>query len=78
MENWIGTLSPDLFWDVDQAAVDPAINARWLVERVLQRGRWKDWQKVSAHYGKARLSALRSDLRVDAKSAHFLELYCES
>jgi squalene cyclase len=77
MESLLQTLSADLFWDVDRDSVDPDKQARWLVERVLERGRWEDWLAIRHYYGKACLAALSPTLRVDAKSAHFLKLYCE-
>ena len=78
MEPWLRNLSGELFWDVDRATVDPENHARWLLERVLQRGRWEDWLAVRDHYGKEGLAAIRPELRLDARSANFIKLYCGS
>lgn len=69
-------LSSELFWDVSRKEVDPERHERWLMERVLRRGRWEDWLLIRAHYDKTRLINLSPELRLDPKSAHFLELYC--
>ena len=76
MDTLVGQLSPGLFWDVDQKKVDTKKNARWLVERVLQRGTWEDWLLLRDLYGKTELRLLAPRLKLDAKSANFLELYC--
>ena len=76
MDKLVGQLSPVLFWDVDQRGVDTKKNARWLVERVLQRGTWEDWLLLRKLYGKAELRLLAPRLKLDAKSANFLRLYC--
>ena len=76
METWISELSSELFWDVSLEAIDPVVHERWLIERVIQRGRWEDWLLLSAHYDKSRLLKLSPLLRLDPKSKHFIELYC--
>jgi len=76
MELWVNSLSAELFWDVLQKEVDPDHHERWLVERVLLRGRWEDWLLVREHYSKNKLFTLLPELRLDAKSEHFLRLYC--
>ena len=47
-------LSEHLFWDVDRSSIDLERHVRWLVKRVLEYGRWRDWQTIVAHYGKPR------------------------
>ncbi len=76
MDKLVGQLSPYLFWDVDQKEVDTKKNARWLVERVLQRGTWEDWLLLRDLYGKTELRLLAPRLKLDAKSANFLRLHC--
>jgi hypothetical protein len=75
MESWVNSLSSYLFWDVPREGVDPDRHARWLVERVLQRGRWEDWLIIRKYYDKSQLLDLKPQLRIDPKTAHFLELY---
>ena len=57
------TLSDHLFWDVDRSGVDPERHGAWLVKRVLEYGRWRDWQTLVAHYGKPDLSEKVTHLR---------------
>jgi len=76
MDHWISNLSPELFWDVLQEKVDPEKHEKWLIERVLQRGRWEDWLLLKTHYDKPKLRSLSSKMRLDPKSAHFLKRYC--
>ncbi|MDA3938566.1 MAG: hypothetical protein PF693_04555 [Spirochaetia bacterium] len=76
MKSWINNLSPELFWDVSRKEVDPERNERWLIERVLQRGKWEDWLLIRSHYNKTRLLDLSPKLKLDPKSANFLRLYC--
>jgi hypothetical protein len=78
MNNWIKELSPDLFWDVDISSVNPESHAVWLLERILQRGRWEDWIQAKNHYGKSVLASYLPKLKLDGKSRHFLTLYCDS
>ncbi len=76
MDSWINNLSPELFWDVLQSEINPEKHERWLVERVLQRGRWEDWLLVRANYGKNRLRNLSPQLKLDPKAENFLKIYC--
>jgi hypothetical protein len=65
MQSWVQKLSPDLFWDVNPSGINADTHARWLLERVLERGRWEDWLAVREHYGKDILRDIASTLRVD-------------
>ena len=76
MKTCISRMSPQLFWDTDPEIVDTDKNARWLIERVMQRGSWEDWLLLSERYGKDGLRRLLPTLRIDAKSANFLKKYC--
>jgi len=76
MKSWVEKLSSDLFWDVLRDEVDPEKHKRWLIERVVQRGRWEDWEMIKTHYSKEELCGLTDTLRLDPKSARFLKLYC--
>ncbi|MES2658653.1 MAG: hypothetical protein V4689_08540 [Verrucomicrobiota bacterium] len=56
-------LSEHLFWDVDRSGIDPERHAAWLAKRVLEYGRWRDWQILVAHYGKPALAEVVTGLR---------------
>ena len=51
-------LADHLFWDVERSGIDPERHAAWLAQRVLEYGRWADWQLLVAHYSKPRLAEL--------------------
>jgi hypothetical protein len=57
------SLSEHLFWDVDRSTIDPEQHASWLVKRVLEYGRWSDWQILVAHFGKPRLAEITTSIR---------------
>jgi hypothetical protein len=59
----MNALSDHLFWDVDRSRVDFEHHAAWLVKRVLEYGRWRDWQILVGHFGKAELANLATGLR---------------
>lgn len=63
IESAMPALSDHLFWDVDRSMIDPEKHAPWLVKRVLEYGRWSDWQALVAHYGKPRLAEIVMKLR---------------
>ncbi len=53
--------SKNLFWDVDTDDIDIQENARFIIERVLMRGRMRDWFTLNRIYGldKIKEEALR-------------------
>ena len=56
-------LSDHLFWDVNRDEITLDTHASWLAGRVLEYGRWADWQVLVAEYGKPRLAELVTGLR---------------
>lgn len=76
MSTWIQQLSKELFWDVDPSGIREDVHARWLLERVLERGRWEDWLEVRTHLRKETIRTLSPSLRLDPKSRNFLDIYC--
>lgn len=48
-------LSKHLLWDIDAQELDPNKHARFIVERVLTRGRLSDWFEIQTYYGWERL-----------------------
>jgi uncharacterized protein DUF6922 len=51
----ISMFSTNLFWDTDETTLDPEKNARFIVERVLSRGRLSDWRVLYHLYGEERI-----------------------
>ena len=76
MARLVSNLSEYLFWDTNKEQIDPEIHSRWLIERVLQKGRWEDWLLIRDYYGKSRLKSIRPALRLDDKTDNFLAIYC--
>lgn len=44
-------LSHTLFWDVAYEHIQWGKNYRFVIERVLERGTWADWQEIKRYYG---------------------------
>jgi hypothetical protein len=59
----MSALSDHLFWDVDRSTIDFERHALWLAKRVVEYGRWADWQTLVAYYGKPRLAELMTEIR---------------
>ncbi len=53
----IEDLTPSLFWDVNRLTLDPEKHKRYIIERVLTRGKLEDWFLIKKHYGKATIEA---------------------
>jgi hypothetical protein len=45
-------LSKQAFWDVDMDSIDYEKNARFVVEKVIDRGNHRDFLQILAYYGK--------------------------
>jgi len=72
------SLSPELFWDVKREEVSPSKHLRWLTERILVYGRWRDWCLLIANTPVAELKNVSPRLKVPARAKVFLENYVES
>lgn len=48
-------LTPHIFWDIDPGSLDWEKNARFIIERVVTRGRLSDWFIIKEHYGLNRI-----------------------
>lgn len=51
----VNMFSTNLFWDTDETTLDPEKNARFIIERVLSRGRLSDWRALYRLYGPERI-----------------------
>ena len=66
-------LSKELFWDIDQKSLDFECNRRFVIERVLTRGRLSDFWKILRYYGDQVLIEKSKRIRIlDKNSVHFL------
>jgi hypothetical protein len=48
---------------VDRSSIDPDLHAAWLSKRVLEHGRWRDWEILVSYYGKPKLAELVKGMR---------------
>jgi len=65
-----------LFWDVDINTINFDENARFVIQRVIQRGSIKDWMTIKGFYGieqiKKEVLLMRS---LDSKTLNFFSIY---
>jgi hypothetical protein len=73
MKNFITTLSPHLFWDVNQNQIDPQTHQLFVIQRVLEYGLMEDWVATVAFYGKKNIAESVVQFRsLEKKSLHFV------
>lgn len=69
-------LSATLFWDTDPQSVDLDKHALFIVERVLIRGTWEEFQRILTYYGKEALGSYACQIRhLDKKTFSFCASY---
>ena len=54
-QDFLETLSPTLFWDVDPATVDADVHKRFVICRVMDRGSREDVRLTQAFYSQAEI-----------------------
>lgn len=65
-----------LFWDTDGSHIDMEKNARYIIERVISRGSFRDWKTVLRFYGREKVKAEVVQIaRLDAKSLAYLSVF---
>ncbi len=61
-----------LFWDIDIDNLDYKIHKRFIIERVLTRGNWNDWQELKTFYGLKEIQNEAINIRyLDKKTLNF-------
>ena len=66
-------LQSHLFWDTDINNLNPEKHTRFIIERVVTRGRLEDWFLIKNHYGIDRIKQEVVRIRsMDKKSLTFL------
>lgn len=70
------SLPDNLFWDIDPETLDYEKNARFIIQRVIQRGSLKDWSVIKAYYG---LEFIKSEIlqmrHLDPLTLNFFSTY---
>lgn len=65
-----------LFWDIDPNSLDYTRNARYIIQRVIQKGSVKDWIVIKEFYG---LDFIKQEILLmrdlDAKTLNFFSVY---
>jgi hypothetical protein len=59
----IAQFTPNLFWDADPNDLDFDKHKAYVVERVLERGRWKDWLFIRDYYGLETIKEIALNIR---------------
>jgi hypothetical protein len=68
--------SPNLFWDIDETALNSELHSRYIVERVLMRGRLSDWLALLRLYGTERVKKEALHIRyLDRVTLNFCSQY---
>lgn len=57
------SFSANLFWDADISSIDMEQNSRYIIQRVLEYGRYDDWKLILSYYGINRISGTAVNLR---------------
>ena len=69
----ITSFSKNLFWDVDPGTIDLESNSRYIIQRVLEYGRYNDWKLILSYYGLQTISDTATSLRsLDPKAVSFI------
>lgn len=69
----ITSFSKNLFWDVDPGTINLESNSRYIIQRVLEYGRYNDWKLILSHYGIKVISDTATTLRsLDPKAVSFI------
>lgn len=69
-------LSGSLFWDTDPSTIELDKHALFIVERVLTRGSWNEFQRILNHYGKETIGNFACQIRfLDKKTFSFCVNY---
>jgi hypothetical protein len=74
--NFINSLSPHLFWDVDINKIEPEKSKIFLVVRILEYGYTKDWVSILNFYGAEEIKNIVVKIKsLDDVSLHFVSNY---
>ena len=70
--------SKNLFWDVEEADLDDIQNARFIIERVLMKGRMSDWDALNRLYELSKIKEESLKIRyLDKVTLNFCSTYFE-
>lgn len=76
--SWLHSLSAYLFWDTPADMLDAELHSGQIIERVVQRGTWNDFQILRNHYSADIICEKLCDARfLDDKTLNFCSLFFE-
>jgi hypothetical protein len=74
--NIAALFSPNLFWDIDEKTLFASKNKRFIIERVLSKGRLSDWDALNRLYGVRTLKKEIVEIRyLDKVTLNFCSTY---
>ena len=69
-------LPKKIFWDTDMNVIDFKAHARFVIQRVIQKGALKDWTTIKKYYG---LDFIKQEIllmrNLDTKTLNFFSVY---
>ncbi len=75
-ENHINNLSEHLFWDIDVNQLKIKEYAKFIIERVINRGNYKDWLNLLNLYSSKEIKKHIVDIKTfDKRTLSFLSMY---
>lgn len=76
IEKYGMTLPNHIFWDIDLRTLDYKKNARFIIQRVIQKGSLEDWVSIKSYYG---LEFIKNEILLirdfDQKTLNFFSVY---
>jgi len=69
-------LSKHLFWDVDVEELDIDSCPAFVVQRILEYGKWEDWTQIRSYYSMDTIKEAAMNLRtLPPKALNYIALY---
>jgi hypothetical protein len=70
------TFRESLFWDIDQEKLDTIKHKKFIVSRVMHRGKLDEWKEIETHYGKQAICEILPQIKwEDPKTESFFKLW---
>lgn len=71
----LNSISRHIFWDVDRKNIDLDHDKKFIIQRVMEYGLYKDWKLIHSYYGIKDIGRTAIQIRdLDFKSASFISL----
>ena len=71
--------SKHLFWDVDVDKLDIDCYPAFVIQRVLEYGRWEDWTQIRSYYSMQTIKDEAMNLRtLFPKALNYISLYTDT